>query len=597
MTRKLLLASAIALSFGTSVFGQITFSYTGAMQTYTVPAGVNWIQVECWGAQGPDNGSSTGGLGGYVSGELTVTPGEDLYIYVGGMDGFNGGGAGGTGGGGGMDGMNGGGGSDIRRIGTTLTDRILVAGGGGGAGRFSCANQDGGYGGFPGGGGGIGSGVYLANDGTSMGGGSTVDGGGAGDCTWSPSGGGGGGGDGGGGGGSYGSPVSNGGTLGACGDNGFDGIGGAGSAGGGGCFGVGGGGGNYSNGGGAGGGGGWYGGGAGGGNWAAGGGGGSSYFGPDFGSTSFTNGTNAGDGQIVITELCTGLTTSVSDDEVCEGETVTLSASSILGGTVTWDGGVTDGIAFLPPVGTTIYTAISTDPSDCSFSVAIVVNPLPTVDGGADLDLCDGETATLTGSGTADLYSWSGGVTTGLPFTPPTGTTTYTVTGDDLATGCFDTDDVDVTYTVVDESISLAAGTFTCAQTGATYQWIDCSDSSDIAGETAQTYTPTQDGDYAVIVTIGICTDTSACTNIAGAGIRADENSALMLYPNPANNEVTISLLGAFLYELRAMTGALITQGTGSDKQIIPLDNVASGSYIVRVVQNDQVKNLPLVVR
>jgi len=37
--------------------------------------------------------------------------------------------------------------------------------------------------------------------------------------------------------------------------------------------------------------------------------------------------------------LCTALTTSVSATDVCDGETVTLSASSTLGGTVTWDGG------------------------------------------------------------------------------------------------------------------------------------------------------------------------------------------------------------------------------------------------------------------
>src|SRR5690606_37302120 len=99
-----------------------TFNYTGAPQTFTVPAGVMEITVGAFGAQGASSGSSTGGNGGYMSGTLSVTPGEILTIYVGGQDGFNGGGSAGTGGGS-LNGVNGGGASDIRQGGTALSDR------------------------------------------------------------------------------------------------------------------------------------------------------------------------------------------------------------------------------------------------------------------------------------------------------------------------------------------------------------------------------------------------------------------------------------------------------------------------------------------
>ena len=79
------------------VFGQTTFSYTGAMQTYTVPAGVTSIQIEAFGAQG---GGVFGGNGGQAIAEVPVTPGATLEVYVGGQPlvqvgpgGFNGGGA------------------------------------------------------------------------------------------------------------------------------------------------------------------------------------------------------------------------------------------------------------------------------------------------------------------------------------------------------------------------------------------------------------------------------------------------------------------------------------------------------------------------
>ena len=121
---------------------QTVFSYTGAVQTYVVPPGVTSLQIEAYGAQGENAlvGGATGGLGGFVGGFLTVTPGETLAVYVGGQNGFNGGGIGGINGNDdfpnppiGTFGGNGGGASDIRQNGTSLLDRVIVAGGGGGA--------------------------------------------------------------------------------------------------------------------------------------------------------------------------------------------------------------------------------------------------------------------------------------------------------------------------------------------------------------------------------------------------------------------------------------------------------------------------------
>jgi hypothetical protein len=129
---------------------QVTFEHTGAPQTFVVPAGVTTLDVELWGAEGGRTHSASSpspGRGGYVSAEITVEPGEELTIVVGGRGmtttpGYNGGGASGVpvlarGG-------SGGGATDLRRFGSDLSQRILVAGGGGGAGHSS---NNGGHGG------------------------------------------------------------------------------------------------------------------------------------------------------------------------------------------------------------------------------------------------------------------------------------------------------------------------------------------------------------------------------------------------------------------------------------------------------------------
>ncbi|MFZ4544823.1 MAG: glycine rich domain-containing protein [Saprospiraceae bacterium] len=152
-----------------------TFNYTGAFQTYTVPPGIASVRIESWGAAGGDASSQAGiargGKGGYAADDLAVTPGQTLYIYVGGKGrsgsllsfpidlagGFNGGGIGAG------DCSDfvlsaGGGASDVRVGGQALANRVLVAGGGGGASSLEIQGNpdfglyDGGFGGFPNGG-------------------------------------------------------------------------------------------------------------------------------------------------------------------------------------------------------------------------------------------------------------------------------------------------------------------------------------------------------------------------------------------------------------------------------------------------------------
>ena len=150
-----------------------------------------------------------------------------------------------------------------------------------------------------------------------------------------------------------------------------------------------------------------------------------------------------GDGS--VEEPCENLTTTVSATEVCVGETVTLEAASETGGTVTWDGGVVDGEAFAPPVGTTTYTATSDSDLDCDFSVEITVHELPEVTATASDDvICLGESVSVSGGG-ATSYVWDPDVDDGVDFTPDDiGTTTYTVTGTD-DNECENTASVDIT--------------------------------------------------------------------------------------------------------------------------------------------------------
>ena len=88
---------------------------------------------------------------------------------------------------------------------------------------------------------------------------------------------------------------------------------------------------------------------------------------------------------------------------------------------------------------------------------------------------------------------------------------------------------VAVSVTALDMTISASA-------TGSNlmYQWIDCATNLPITDATQSTYTAVVSGNYAVVVSDGICTDTSDCISVSDASIWGSNESPLRIYPNPS---------------------------------------------------------------
>ena len=114
----------------------LRFNATGTDQTWTAPAGVYSVTVELYGANGgKDVALANFGKGGYVSGTLSVTPGDTYNLVVGEAGGntypiYGGGGkVFSTANGGGLTGI-------ALELGETLTVIAVAGGGGGGAGAY-----------------------------------------------------------------------------------------------------------------------------------------------------------------------------------------------------------------------------------------------------------------------------------------------------------------------------------------------------------------------------------------------------------------------------------------------------------------------------
>jgi gliding motility-associated-like protein len=202
-----------------------------------------------------------------------------------------------------------------------------------------------------------------------------------------------------------------------------------------------------------------------------------------------------------------------ADVSVCAGQNVTLNATSNLPSTnIVWNPLVSNGVPFAPTA-TGTYTATVTNPTTgCSNSdqVLVTVNALPVISVSAsNPSICIGSSTTLTATG-GTSYTWNQGLTDGPTHTvSPTVTTSYVVTGSNLA-GCTSTQNVVVTVNnlpivVASVDTTICAGQIAVlSATGATsYTW------NNGAGTGSPVFvTPTTTTTYTVTGTDG-----NGCTN------------------------------------------------------------------------------------
>ncbi|OUS02942.1 hypothetical protein A9Q86_02525 [Flavobacteriales bacterium 33_180_T64] len=143
-----------------------------------------------------------------------------------------------------------------------------------------------------------------------------------------------------------------------------------------------------------------------------------------------------------------------SDAEICNGETLTLTATG--GTTYLWNTGETTASIEVSPTTTTNYTVTAFSPSGNNQdvdTVIVTVNAIPVANAGDDIELCQGNSTILTATG-GTSYLWNTGATTQSITVNPDITTTYSV--EVFENNCSSTDTVIVTVNTIP---NVSAGT------------------------------------------------------------------------------------------------------------------------------------------
>lgn len=135
--------------------------------------------------------------------------------------------------------------------------------------------------------------------------------------------------------------------------------------------------------------------------------------------------------------------------------------------------------------------------------------------------------------------------------------------------------------------LTLLGATIVSNQNGEFYQWLNCLNLEPIPGANSQQFSPTENGQYALRVTQGNCTYTSACLQVSNAGLQTlSSGSEISIYPNPTDNTATVFLgevLERINYTLTTVSGQVIEQQSGlsGEKFSVDLSHQAGGIYFL----------------
>lgn len=264
-------------------------------------------------------------------------------------------------------------------------------------------------------------------------------------------------------------------------------------------------------------------------------------------------------------------------DNICEGETSTLDAGSGFDSYL-WSNGETT--QFIDVTDSGIYSVIITDANGCQdeSQIDVLVNPNPSPIITGPSSFCSGNTATLDAGNGYDSYLWSNGETSQI-ITVDAGDT-YSVVVSTLA-GCTGTTELEVIENssltpVVLGDLEFCDGDNSILDAGsgyATYEWS--------TGETSQTITVSENGNYGVLVT-----DADGCSGSSNVSINLFDN------PEPIIAGSSTFCTGSFT-TLDAGNYSSFLWSNGETSQTITVNT--PGAYEVEVIDENGCSGIAFV--
>lgn len=151
-----------------------------------------------------------------------------------------------------------------------------------------------------------------------------------------------------------------------------------------------------------------------------------------------------------------------------------------------------------------------------------------------------------------------------------------------------------ITTVPIDTSITKIGNTLSANATGVTYQWVDCINGfMPLPGETNQSFTPSSNGSYAVVLSNIPCKDTSSCYSYTMLGVDINHDNNISIFPCPTDGNLNIITQGqAITFSLYNTLGQLILFKNLSEMQYehtIDVSKISKGLYTYTIQTKSQV--------
>src|SRR5690554_162368 len=245
---------------------------------------------------------------------------------------------------------------------------------------------------------------------------------------------------------------------------------------------------------------------------------------------------------------------------------------------------ICQGDSYIFPDGTTgnsemVHTSYLTASAGCDSIIETTLNIIAPYETYESKSICQGDSYTFP-DGTIGNSS---------------GTHISTLTA---SNGCDSIVETYLSVTTIDTTVINNSNELTAVQNNANYQWINCSDMSNISNETNISYTPSSSGTYAVEITINGCSSTSSCHKTELLGINHESgNSLFKLYPNPSNGIINIeNNKGKTVLIYDSKLSLVYTSSLKIGKQVLDT-NLSSGIYIWKAIEsNGEIKSGKLII-
>lgn len=170
------------------------------------------------------------------------------------------------------------------------------------------------------------------------------------------------------------------------------------------------------------------------------------------------------------------------------------------------------------------------------------------------------------------------------------------------AQGCDSTITINLTVNNFETAITQIDSVLSSTTDNASsFQWINCLNGNQIIpNETNQSFVPSENGEYAVIVTQNNCSDTSACMLVSNVGLQTYIISKVSIFPNPSSKQIVIDFgetISNSELKIYTLAGNLIDYILVSNQNQLEIDieNYAKGMYFLEYKIDSEFKSLKFV--